>query len=194
MNIPLDGYPSIHWKKFFDRGNEIETKNVKEWDATLIIFYFCKCYKEKYNIDYSFRFDKSPSKSYEVWQIKTISNCLSSDPQILKDYVDWFWEVKIPTRKEKIRTMNFFSNIDTINEYKFKKLLAGQSKSIDRSTEIPIHYKEIIHQYSNSINNYGDLSFAKMCINNGSEDTQIKEMFLRLKEAGMDLSMLDRVK
>jgi hypothetical protein len=195
MNISLNEYPSIYWKKFFHRATEIETTNVKEWDTILLIHYFAKCYKQNYNIDYSFRFNSNaPTKSYEVYQIRILSNSLSSDPQILKDYIDWFWKIKIPTKKGRITSMAFLTDMKVVNEYKIKILLAGQSNNIDRTTIVPAHYKEIINQYSNSINNYGELSFAKMCINSGSDDTGMKEMFVRLKEAGMDLSMLDRVK
>lgn len=193
--ISLEEYPSIHWKKFFVQFPEIETLDVKDWGAVHILSYFCKKYENHYNVKYSFRFNSTaPTKSYEIFQTKKLASMLSASPNILKDYIDWFFETKIIAKKRRITSMAFLTDFGVVNEYKFKKLLMGKQVSIDRATVIPPNYTVIIQKHGFKFTNYGELSFLKRCIDTGNGSQAHKDMLAELSKEGMDISVLDKVK
>jgi len=195
MSNDLNEYPSIHWKKFFDRFSEIEEKPLLEWDANNILSYFCKRYKEHYKLDYTFKFNStSPSKSFEVFQIKKLSMNLSKDPLILKNYIDWWFENKIILKKKRITSMAFLSEANVVNEYKFKVQLSSSNGKIERSTLIPENYKQIIDKHQIEIKTYGDLSFVKKIIDDGGAAIEHENMIKDLVLNGFDLTILDKVK
>lgn len=193
--ISLNEYPSVHYKKFFARFPEIETTELKDWEGVHIIAYFCKKYEEHYGVKYSFRFNSTaPTKSYEVFQIRKLASMLSASPNILKDYIDWFFQEKIIIRKKRITSMAFLTEFGVVNEYKFKKLLMGKQVSIDRATIVPPNYVAIIQKHGFNFTNYGELSFVKRCIDSGNGSQAHKDMLGELGKEGMDVSVLDRVK
>jgi hypothetical protein len=196
QNISIGGYPSIHWQKFFTRFPEVDTIAPRGWDNTLVIAYFCKKYKEQYQLDYTFKFNSTaPSKSYEVFQIRKLGSMLSTDAAILKNYIDWFFETKIIAKKRRITSMAFMTDANTVNEYKSKILAMNNNTSIDRSTILPPNYMKVIMEFGQNINTYGELAFVKMCMDNGNAtDEKCKEMMVALKADGMDISSLDKVK
>lgn len=196
QNISLDEYPSVHYKKFFDRFPEVDSVDVREWEGVHVIAYFCKKYEEYYGLKYSFKFNSTaPTKSYEVFQIRKLASMLSAEPNILKDYIDWFFEQKIKIRKRRITSMAFMTDAITVNEYKFKKLLINKNVSIDRATTLPPNYVEVITGFSQNISTYGDLAFIKRCMDNGNAtDPKFKEMMTALRNAGLDINSLDKVR
>lgn len=56
----LSDIPNDQYRKFFEKFKEIETLDVEQWKPAHILAYFCKKYKETYEIDYKFKFN-SPS-------------------------------------------------------------------------------------------------------------------------------------
>jgi hypothetical protein len=195
-SISLTEYPSIHYKKFFDRFPEIESVAVNDWEGVHVIAYFCKKYEDYYGLKYSFKFNSTaPTKSYEVFQIRKLASMLSASPNILKDYIDWFFTNKIISRKRRITSMAFMTDTITVNEYKFKKLGINKNISIDRSTTLPPNYIEVITGFGQNISNYGELAFVKRCMDNGNAtDPKFREMMDALRKAGLDTNSLDRVK
>ena len=194
--IQLGKYPNIHWEKFFGKFIDIETLNVKDWNATHLIAYFAKKYKAHYGMDYTFRFNSTaPGKSYEVFQINKLASMLSADPTILVAYIDWFFAKKILIRKKKITSMSFLTDANTVNDYKNNHLMINKNSSIDRSTILPPNYTEVVRKFSNSISTYGDLSFVVKCMENGNAtDDKYKEMLEELGKEGLNIGALDRVK
>ena len=194
--IAINKYPSVHWEKFFASFDALDTTPLDDWQSNHLIAYFCRKYKNYYKIDYTFKFNSSaPSKSYEVFQIRKLSNMLSSSPNIIKDYIDWFFEQKIIARKRRITSMAFMTDAITVNEYKFKKLLISQNSSIDRNTIIPPNYMKVISEFVQNISTYGDLAFIKRCMDSGNaSDPKYSDMMTALKKAGMDILSLDKVK
>jgi len=195
QNLPLNEYPSKAWEKFFARFPETERLDVSAWDTTNVLAYFCTKYKDYYSAEFTFKFNSTaPSKSYEVFQMRKLAQTLSSDPQILKDYIDWWFKVKVPLRKKRIYSLAFLTDQIVINEYKVKHLLAGKSSTIDRTTYIPSNYAAIIAKYASNITNYGELAFIKRCIDSGNGEEKYSQMLTELKNNGMDIAILDRVK
>ena len=138
-NIRLEGAPNEKYEKFFEKFKEINTLDPSSWNATHILGYFCKKYKEQYQVDYQFKFNSpSPAKCFEVFQIKRLAMMLSSNPSLLREYIDWVYLNKVVKAKRRLTSISFMTNEGLVKEYKFNVLLAGKKNlNVDRSTPLP---------------------------------------------------------
>jgi hypothetical protein len=183
--------PNIHYQKFFDQFEEINTLPNNQWKVVHLIGYFAAKYQKQYNTNYTFRFNSSaPGKCYEVFQIKKLSNMLSSDPEILKNYIDWFFEKKIVEKKKRITSMAFLTDQATTNEYKFNVLLAT---TISRSSSLPQNILNVVKEFDQDIKTYGDLTMIKNYIDKGNNHDTYSNMLNALKSNNIDLTVLDKV-
>jgi hypothetical protein len=184
------------YQKFFAKFNEIDSIKIEDWKVVHILGYFCKRYHNYYNMDYTFRFnDTAPSKAYESYQIKKLSQMLSSDPQILKNYIDWIFDTKIIARKKRLTAIGYLTTVDLVNEYKFLFLFKKQLGPIDRSTELSLKTLETIKSFELSLKTYGDLAFIKKIIDiGGNVDDKYKKLFDILSIDGFDIESLSKVK
>jgi hypothetical protein len=193
-NIQISKYPSKHWEKFFNKFDEINYVPIKQWGNNHFIAFFCKKYKDYYNIDYEFRFNSSaPSKSYEVFQINKIASMLSTNPEILKDYIEWFWTTQIIAKKKRITSMSFMTDINTVNAYK-KEFILAPNTAIDRTTKLSTSIIEIANKFGETIITYGDLAFMKQCIDAGTAGENHKHILQEIINNGFDISTLSKVK
>jgi len=175
---------SEHYKKFFNKFSEVDAAPIKEWRVVHLLAYLCKKYEAHYGLKYSFTFNNpAPSKSFEVYQIKKLSNMLSSNPQILKDYIDWVFDKKIIEKKKRITSLGYFTHIDVVNEFKFKFLF--NKKQITRTDQLPSNIASICAQHSFTINTYGELAFIKKMPNQDA-------LFDALKIIGFNID-LDKI-
>lgn len=195
----LGDIPNDKWKKFFDVFPEIETLENTKWRPVHLIAYFCKKYYETYNVKYSFKFNSpSPSKSFEVFQMKKLAINLSSNPSILRDYIDWAYNEKAANGKRRLTSISFITNEELVNVYKMN-LLRGQKPAlhIDRSTQLPTDYKEAL-KTSGPLNTYGELAFMHQALLAGSLDLEtclnLKQSLSKLKELGFDINLLEKIK
>jgi hypothetical protein len=187
-------FPSVHWEKFFGKFKEIEALPIGEWKDAHLLGYFCKKYKDHYGLDYTFKFNAtSPSKSFEIFKLHSLMHMISSDPTILKDYFDWFFETKIALKKKKITSISFVVEANSANEYKFKKLAMNKSQVIGRTTTLPPNYLSIVEKLGANCKTYGDLAFINRMNNAGSADKESEQLINELTSAGFDLTVLDRV-
>lgn len=191
----INEYPSIFWGKFFKRFSEIETLPVKDWQVVHLLSYFSKRYEDYYGVKFSFRFNtNSPSKSYEVFQIRKIGQIISTSPEILKDYIDWFFEHKIILKKKRITSMSFMTDVNTANEYKFKKLAMDKTQNVDRTTSLPPNLLEMAQRLNVDCKTYGDLAFIKKMVDTGSADNETKQLVIWIAQSGFDLATLEKVR
>lgn len=182
---------STFYQKFFDKFSEIKTLEVKEWKLVHMLGYLCKRYEEYYGMKYSFSFSStSPTKSYEMVKMNRIVQMLSSDPIILKGYIDWVYDKKVIQRKKKITSLGYFANLGMINEYKFEVLSKDASMVIDRTTALSNRYLSIVAKYNKDISTYGDVAFLKMA----DKDGKYAIMFNELVSDGFQLSVLESIK
>lgn len=187
-------YPSIYWERFFSKFSEIDLLPVSEWKSLHLIAYFCKLYKNQFNTDYSFKFNSnSPSKSFETFQINKLGGILSTDPSIIKSYIDWWFATQIIAKNKKFRSISAMTDANIVNIYKFDILIPG-NLSIDRTTQLPNNYLQIISGHDDSIKTYGDLSFIDIMIKSNTADQKYIKMFNELKQSNIDLSMLAKIK
>jgi hypothetical protein len=188
----LTTIPNEKYRKFFNKFNEIDTLEITQWNKTHLIGYFIKKYKQTYQTDYAWKFNNPlPSKSFEIWQFNTLCAKLSANPKILKDYIDWVFEVEVPKTKAKFRSISFLTQEERVNYYKLNILLAGQTNSsMDRSTPLPSIYQDILKETNLSINTYGDLAFLSQM---EPMPDNIKVALDKMVEQGFDRSILVRI-
>lgn len=183
--LSLKDQVSEHYKKFFGKFDEIDSMAIKEWKVIHLLAYLCKKYEAHYGLKYSFKFNNpAPSKSYEVYQIKKLANMLSSDPQILKDYLDWVFEKKIIEKKKRITSLGYFTHIDIVNDFKFKFLF--NKKQIARTDQLPTNISSICARNGFSIKTYGELAFIKRMPNQ-------EKLFDELRSIEFKIDILDKI-
>ena len=190
-DINLNGAPNENYKKFFEKFKEIETTPVEQWKGNQLIGYFVKKYKDHYKIDFKFKFNSpAPSKCFEVFQMRKLSQHLSSDPKILKNYIDWVFKTKVPNAKRRLSSISFLTIEDTVNDYKLNHLLKTSS-SFDRCASLPSEYSDLLSKAGlSSIQTYGDLAFlSKM---NDMPENYVTA-FNKLEELGLTKSMLEKI-
>ena len=180
------------YKKFFIRFAELNTVPPAQWSSVHIIAYFCKKYKEHYGIEYTFDFKNSPSKSTETFQINRLVSMLSSNGEIIKNYIDWIFETQVQQRKRRITSIGFLATVKIVADWKFKFL--SQSSKLDRTTLLSPKYLQICEQFSVPISTYGEVAFIKGMIENKTADQNQIKLFSSLGENGFNFSILETIK
>jgi hypothetical protein len=193
----LTDLPNAKYEKFFAQFSEIDTLKIEQWKPVHIIAYFIQQYQKAYNTPYKFKFNSpSPSKSFEVFQIKKLSQMLSSKPQFLKDYIDWSFAEKVTKAKKKLTSISFLTNEEDVNYYKVNVFLS--TKKLDRSSLLPIEYHNTILQLSgNNLSTYGDLLFINLAVKDNAMPAEFnirwQETLIALQDLGFDLSLLTKL-
>lgn len=194
----LTDYPNSKWSKFFEKFSEIETLPVVQWKPVHLLAYFCKKYQEHYNIKYQFKFNSpNPTNCFEIFQIKRLAMLLSTSPEILHQYIDWVYKVKVVAGKRRLTSISFMTNDGLVNDYKVNVLLSGKKHlHLDRSSPLPDDFKQALQEIG-PINTYGDLTFLYQSFKSGSLDNTISSKFIQIFEAaeqkGFDASILERI-
>lgn len=187
----LTDLPNEKYKKFFATFDEIETLDVSLWRPSHILGYFCKKYQEQYNTKYQFKFNSpSPLKCFEVFQIKRLAMLLSSNPTILKEYIDWIYQTKVVQAKRKLTSISFMTHEGLVQDYKMNVLLKGKKNlNVDRSTQLPEKYREIFQNIGIFITTYGELTF----LSHMAQTSEISDAFQKIAELGFDKEVLERI-
>lgn len=188
----LTSVPNDKYRKFFDKFSEIETMEVAQWKLAHLLGYFCKKYKDHYHVNYSWKFNnESPTKCFEVWQMNTLLAKMSTNPKIIKEYIDWVFVNVVPKAKRRLTSISFMTAENVVNDYKVGVLFAGKKNlSVDRSTQLPPEYQAIFEQSGTSIKSYGDLAFvSQMSDMPGS----LQDALLKIEQMGFDKSILSRI-
>lgn len=185
--------PNDRYQKFFNKFKEIDTLPIADWKYQHLLGYFCRKYKEAYGTDYQWKFNhQSPSKCYEVWQYNVLCSKLSSNPSILRDYIDWAFLNIVSKAKKKLTSISFMTKDEVVNDYKLNVLLASQQNTtINRATPIPPNYQEAWKMGSSmNIQTYGDLAFIAQ-MKPLPDDVRLG--LQKMEEIGFDQAVLERV-
>jgi hypothetical protein len=191
--VELDTLPNDNYKKMFAKFSDIDKLDPRDWKVPHLIGYFSKKYYQTYNKKYNFKFNSpTPSKCFEVFQIKKLSNVLTSDPSLLKEYIDWVFETKVAKAKRRITSISFMTSDYITTEYKLNVLLVSNkaNNTIDRSTILPEKYKNIFIQANSPISTYGDLAFLSQM---SDMPENLQKAFDTIKSMGFDINILSRV-
>lgn len=188
----LTDLPNDQYQKFFSKFPEIESLDVESWKVVHILSYFCKKYKDTYNVDYKFKFNSpNPNKSFEVFQIKKLASMLTSNPKLLKEYIDWIYENKVIKAKRRLTSISFMTVEGIVNEYKFNILLVGKKNlNVDRSTPLPDKYKIFFKDAGINISTYGELAFVSQM---SEMPFEVIGAFQKIEELGFDKEVLSRI-
>jgi hypothetical protein len=188
VNIELAGAPNEKYEKFFQKFKEIEAIDVSGWNATHILGYFCKKYQNQYGVNYKFKFNNpAPSKSFEVFQIKKLAQMLSSNPTILKEYIDWIYENKVTKAKRKLTSISFMTVEGVVNEYKVNYLLSP-NQTISRAAPLPEKYQTLFKNKGFDLKTYGDLAFLSQM-----DDFEVIGALQEAELIGLDKNILKRI-
>lgn len=189
----LPTIPNDKYVKYFNRFKEIETLDISNWKTVHLLSYFCKKYKEMLGEDYSWKFNnENPTKCFEVWQMNTLSSKLSSNPKILKDYIDWAFDTLVKDKKYRPRSISFLTKEEAVVPYKMNVLFAGQNNTtVSRSTLLPPNYKDTLEKMANiSINTYGELAFI---VQINPMPIELSAALNVLAETGLDKEAIKRI-
>lgn len=188
----LTDLPNEQYQKFFDKFAEIETVKVEDWKPVHILAYFCKKYKETYQVDYKFKFNSpSPTKCFEIFQVKKLAMGLTANPALLRDYIDWIYLNKVVKAKRRLTSISFMTAEGVVQEYKMNVLLAGKKNlNVDRSTPLPDKYKEVFQRISLTINTYGDLAFVSQM---EPMPFELAGAMIEIETIGFDPEVLKRI-
>jgi hypothetical protein len=184
--------PNNNYKKFFDKFKEIESLPVEEWKVVHIISYFCKKYNQTYNVNYKFKYNSpSPSKCFEVFQIKKLGSMLTANPKLLKEYIDWVFKTKVIEAKRRLTSISFLTVENFVNFYKINILLSGNHNlNIDRSTLLPDNFKLCFKNAGVEISTYGELAFISQM---SDMPFEIIGAFQKIEEMGFEKEVLSRI-
>lgn len=186
----LTTVPNDKYAKFFAKFQEIDTLPTDQWKLAHLIGYFCQKYQSTYGVPYSWKFNNpNPNKCFEVWQMNTLIAKLSSNPKILKEYIDWAFNTLVPQAKRRLTSISFMTKDEVVNPYKINVLL-NKRPSVDRASYLPEEYHKLLGQYFSTITTYGALAFA---IQVEPRPAGLDDALERLTNAGFDLSILERI-
>jgi hypothetical protein len=189
----LTSIPNEKYQKFFNKFAEIDTLPIEQWKLAHLLGYFCRKYKETYQMEYPWKFNNAnPNKCFEVWQMNTLVAKLSANPKILKDYIDWSYQNIASQAKRRLTSISFMTRDEVVNPYKMNILLGGKKcLNVDRSTPLPTNYIEIIDRCAlPKLTTYGDLSFLSQM---DPMPLDISILFQALQEVGFDMKILKRI-
>lgn len=200
----LTDIPNDQYVKFFGKFSEIDTIDVANWKPLHLIAFFCRKFEAAYETKYKFKYNSpSPGKSYEIFQIKKLAQMLSSQPQILKEYIDWAFREKVEKAGKRFTSISFLTNEELVKDYKLNVLMSN--KSIDRTTLLPGYVKLLFQELGTigqGILTYGDLSFIYQIVKGGGFDKATRQQFIKIldeahkegQKTGFDKSILEKIK
>lgn len=188
----LTDYPNEQYAKFFAKFSEIDSLDIAQWKPVHILSYFCKKYQEQYNTKYQFKFNSpSPTKCFEVFQVKKLSAMLTANPKLLRDYIDWIFLNKVVKAKRKLTSISFMTHEDVVKEYKLGVLLIDKKDlHVDRSTPLPQNLKDILAKVQFNLNTYGELSFLAHM---DPKPIALVSALQEMTEQGFDEEVLKRI-
>jgi hypothetical protein len=186
----LTDLPNDKYKKFFNQFEEHKSLTVEMWRPVDILAYFCDKYKNTYEVNYTFKFNSpSPSKCFEMFQIKKLAQLISSKPLVLKAYIDWIFNSKINTKKNRFTSISFLTREEHIKEYKWKIL--PTLNTINRTTPLSDTIKQNFSKFN--IQTFGELALMWNARETLNMDTQIM-LEISIIASNIDISMLEKLK
>lgn len=188
----LSEAPNAQYTKFLKLIKTYDDVLISEWKPAHVLGYFIKKYESYYDIKYKFKFNTSaPSKCFEIFQVKRLASILSSDPTILKEYIDWVFETKVVKAKRRLTSISFITSESLVYEYKKNILLAPKSNgTIDRTTPLSDKLKDIFKTAGKNISNYGELAFL---VHISASSPELQHAFDLAEQEGVNKQLLSKI-
>ena len=180
-----DSLLTKEYQKLLFKINNNSLSPIEEWTIMDSLAYICIKYKQKFNKDFVFTYDNTPSKSYEykctskVWMVVQAKR---GDGNKVKEYIDWFYDNY--TSKNSFRSINAIAKIETANRFSSFKSKEGK---INLTSVLSQIHKDIINKYPEAsyAKTYGDLIFLIKSIE-GQNNESLNNMVKELKDKGFD--------
>lgn len=191
-SFELKSTPNVYYEKFFAKFGEIKTLEPSKWKSVHLIAHFCSKYETLYQVKYTFKFNKSPSKCYEVIQLNRAAAMLNTeDPVVLKDYIDWIFANKIGTAQRRITVIGFIATQAFADEY---KRTMKRAETPTRAAILPVKYAEVLdaHKIQNCAT-YGGLAFMWMA-HQADPDAKYENLFQDLAGLGLNPAIFETMK
>ena len=180
------------WQKFLAKFDDIDKLSISEWKEAHLLGYFCRRYEKCFKKKFALSFRGAPSKCNEIYMIKKTMAMLDNiDPLVVKDYIDWVFDVKIIPSKIHIRSIGFLTTPgfgNEFNTYRSKKM------KVSKSTELPSKYQQVAETLNLPVITYGDLAFIKMSLDQSPDNESrapYKVLFKNLIALGFEPQVLD---
>lgn len=179
------------WQKFLIKLNSIDDVKVSDWKDVHLLGYICQRFTKIHSVNYALSYKGQPGKCPEMYLVKKMMAMLgTANSKIVKEYIDWVYDVKIVPKQIKFRSLGFFTTPSFGNEF----LLIQQEKNkIHKSTNLPPEYKQVADTLQLPVVTYGDLAFVKMALDqspNSDSRAPYRTLFNTLKVLGFESSVL----
>ncbi|HVI43050.1 MAG TPA: hypothetical protein VM577_20780 [Anaerovoracaceae bacterium] len=180
------------WRNFFDKFAEIDQLKNSKWKEIHQLAYICRRYEQYYGRKFSFSLKNAPSKCPEIVLVKKMCAMLgTTNARTIREYIDWIFDEKIIPKDMKIRSLAFFMTPGLGNEFFIKRV---EKNKIDKTTELPNEYKEVVDSLGLPVSTYGDLAFAKCALEeapNSESRAPYRQLFDKLAAMGFDSMVLN---
>jgi len=154
----INSAPNTNYISFFKKISEYKNIPNNTWTKNHVLGYFVFKFNSKNTKPYVFKYNSmAPSKSFEVFQISKLGIHLSQDPIIVKNYIDWLFDVKLVGKK--ISSISALTKSSNLEEFKYKFLNNLLNQTLKRSDQLSIELYNLIKNFNSSIKTYGDLAF-----------------------------------
>jgi len=157
--MDIDEKIKVQYEKFFSKIKEFKNTPINEWKSNHLIGYYCEKYKDSYKINYNFKYDKIPSQCHELKMIGILKQKISEDPQIIKDYIDYYFENRVKKSKKRLQISSIITDFLVDEFKKIYQINQSTEVKITRSTQLPNKILGIMLKNKVPVKTYGDLVF-----------------------------------
>jgi hypothetical protein len=177
------------WQKFLLKLKDVDALETHLWKSCHHLGYIMKRYEKTFQQNFALSFKNSHTKCPEMIVVGRIFASLSTtNNETIKEYIDWVYENKIIPKKIKFRTLGFFLTPGFANEF---SSYWKEKNKIQKSTPIPIHWKQVVDVLKVSAETYGDLAFIKLALNQDQSREPYCKLFKSLQAMGFDEKILN---
>jgi hypothetical protein len=177
------------WSKYLEKTNACLSLPPEEWKDPQVLGYLIHRFKKYTGRDFALTFSKSPTKSPELHFVKALQAMLTtSNGDIVKQYIDWCFDVKIIPKEIQIRSFALLNNNTFVNEFLHFR---SKARKVTRATLLPVEWRSRAKEMDIEVETYGDIVFIKLAVERGEADISYRNYYNYLSENGLTNYMLE---
>jgi len=177
--VTQKGEISLPWQKFLKRLNEFKNKELNKWEVYDFAGYIIETINKQTKKPYVLTFNGPPASCEEIYLIRTSQVRLGNPSNLrYKEFLDWLIKGRLRNRKS-------WTTFAFLSEKACRDFNRKPDSGIDRTTPLPIGFKEMSEHFGVPLQTYGDLAFAKMELTHDPDPKYI-ELFENLLDAGLN--------